>query len=55
MSLGPQHQLADRGSRRARDTSFSRWELDELAEPTTSMASTVGAIRLTASWRLVVA
>jgi uncharacterized protein YfaS (alpha-2-macroglobulin family) len=36
-------------------TSTSRSELDELREPTTIIASTLGATRFTASWRLVVA
>ena len=36
-------------------TSFSRCEFEELGAPTTIMASTRGATRFTASWRLVVA
>ena len=36
-------------------TSLRRWVLEELGDPTTTMASTMGATFLTTSWRLVVA
>ena len=36
-------------------TSRRRCELEELGEPTTTIASTIGATRFTAPWRFVVA
>ena len=53
--VGAQHQRARAGSRRARPPPCRRCELEELGEPTTIIASTIGATFLTASWRLVVA